>query len=77
LRTSVFPKGESRPIELIDAVEFYLGGGTVFEPWMEEALRLVDQDQFDRADVIVVSDGLASMVITQTWISRRLLWFLA
>jgi uncharacterized protein with von Willebrand factor type A (vWA) domain len=61
LRTSVFPKGESAPLGLIDAVEFFFGGGTVFEPWMEEAVRLVDQDQFDRADVIVVSDGLASI----------------
>jgi uncharacterized protein with von Willebrand factor type A (vWA) domain len=61
LRTSVFPKGESAPLGLIDAVEFFFGGGTVFEPWMEEAARLVDQDQFDRADVIVVSDGLASI----------------
>jgi uncharacterized protein with von Willebrand factor type A (vWA) domain len=61
LRTSVFPKGESAPLGLINAVEFFFGGGTVFELWMEEAVRLVDQDQFDRADVIVVSDGLASI----------------
>jgi len=61
LRTSIFPKGESAPLGLMDAVEFFFGGGTVFEPWMEEAVQLVDQDQFDRADVIVVSDGLASI----------------
>jgi uncharacterized protein with von Willebrand factor type A (vWA) domain len=59
LHTSVFPKGKSTPLELIDAVEFFFGGGTVFEPWMKEAVRFVDQDQFDRADVIVISDGLA------------------
>ena len=59
LRTSVFPRGESTPLELIDAVEFFFGGGTVFDPWMEEAVGLVDQDRFDRADVIVVSDGIA------------------
>ena len=61
LRTSVFPKGESSPLELIDEVEFFFGGGTVFDRWMEEAALLVDQDRFDRADVIVVSDGLASI----------------
>src|SRR5262245_11304407 len=61
LHTSVFPKGESAPLGLIDAVEFFFGGGTGFEPRMEEAVRLVDQDQFDRAAVIVVSDGLASI----------------
>jgi uncharacterized protein with von Willebrand factor type A (vWA) domain len=59
LRAGVFPKGESDPIGLIDEVEFFFGGGTVFDRWMEEALRLVDQDRFDRADVIVVSDGIA------------------
>src|SRR5262249_35149673 len=44
---------------LIDEVEFFFGGGTVFDRWMEEAVRLVDQDRFDRADVIVLSDGIA------------------
>src|SRR5262249_20119864 len=39
--------------------EFFFGGGTVFDRWMEEAVRLVDQDRFDRADVIVMSDGIA------------------
>jgi uncharacterized protein with von Willebrand factor type A (vWA) domain len=40
---------------------------------MEEAVRFVDQDQFDRADVIVVSDGLASISArTETeWWKRR------
>ena len=39
LQASVFPKGESSPLELIDAVEFF-GGGTVFDRWMEEARGL-------------------------------------
>ncbi|MCI0392139.1 MAG: hypothetical protein MOB07_25695 [Acidobacteria bacterium] len=73
LRTSVFPKGESTPLELIDAVEFFFGGGTVFDRWMEEAVRLVDQDQFDRADVIVISDGIAfiSERAETEWWKRR------
>jgi uncharacterized protein with von Willebrand factor type A (vWA) domain len=61
LRTSAFPKGESSPLELLDAVDFFYGGGTVFDPWMKEAARLVKQDQFDRADVIVISDGVAAI----------------
>jgi len=61
LQSDVFPKGESSPLELIDAVEFFFGGGTVFDRWMEEAARFVDQDHFDRADVIVISDGIASV----------------
>src|SRR5215510_882411 len=61
LQSGVFPKGECSPLELIDAVEFFFGGGTVFDRWMEEAARFVDQDRFDRADVIVISDGIASV----------------
>src|SRR5262249_60686658 len=64
LRTSVFLKGESSPLNLIDEVEFFFGGGTVFDRWMEEAVRLVDQDRFDRADVIVISDGIAFILKT-------------
>jgi uncharacterized protein with von Willebrand factor type A (vWA) domain len=73
LRTSVFPKGESSPLELINEVEFFFGGGTVFDRWMEEAARLVDQDRFDRADVIVVSDGIAfiSERAVAEWWRRR------
>jgi uncharacterized protein with von Willebrand factor type A (vWA) domain len=73
LQARVFPKGDSAPLELIDAVEFFFGGGTVFDRWMEEAARFVDQDRFDRADVIVISDGIAS-VSTRTeaeWWKRK------
>ncbi|HKC89454.1 MAG TPA: hypothetical protein VKG02_25955 [Blastocatellia bacterium] len=37
---------------------------------MEEASRFVDQDRFDRADVIVISDGIASVskqIETEWW----------
>jgi uncharacterized protein with von Willebrand factor type A (vWA) domain len=73
LNTSIFPKGESTPLELIDAVDFFFGGGTVFDRWMEEALRFVDQDLFDRADVIVISDGIAfiSNEAVAEWWRRR------
>src|SRR5215813_3740384 len=70
LHSGVFPKGESSPLELIDAVEFFFGGGTVFDRWMEDAARFVDQDHFDRADVIVISDGIASVskqIETEWW----------
>jgi len=73
LQARVFPKGESSPLELIDAVEFFFGGGTVFDRWMEEATRFVDQDRFDRADVIVISDGIASVStrIEADWWKRK------
>ncbi len=70
LQSGVFPKGECSPVELIDTVEFFFGGGTVFDRWMEEAARFVDQDRFDRADVIVISDGIPSVskrIETEWW----------
>ena len=36
-------------------------GGTVFEPWMEAALKAVDEAQYNRADVIAATDGLTSI----------------
>jgi uncharacterized protein with von Willebrand factor type A (vWA) domain len=73
LHTSIFPKGESTPIELIDTVDFFFGGGTVFDRWMKEAVRFVDQDRFDRADIIVISDGIAFIseeAVTEWWRRR-------
>jgi uncharacterized protein with von Willebrand factor type A (vWA) domain len=40
---------------------------------MKEAVRFVDQDRFDRADVIVISDGIAfiSKEAVNEWWRRR------
>ncbi len=53
----MFPRGEASPTDLIATTEFYIGGGTEFKPWMDEALKQVDDSRFTRADVICVSDG--------------------
>jgi len=69
-----FPKGQATHTQTIASVEQFYGGGTVFEPWMAQALRLVDQATYTKADVICVSDGLTSIDarVRQEWQERRM-----
>ncbi len=56
-----FPKGEGAYPDVIACLDTFIGGGTIFEPWMAAALELVGEATFDRADVIAISDGLAAI----------------
>ena len=69
-----FRQGQATPSELMATTEWFYGGGTVYGEWMEETLRLVDASQFDRADVICLSDGQAhvSTGLETEWNGRRL-----
>jgi uncharacterized protein with von Willebrand factor type A (vWA) domain len=73
LRLDLFPKGEATPAQVIACTSFFFNGGTVFEPWMEKALELVDGSQFKKADVICVSDGISdvSPEAQKEWARRR------
>jgi uncharacterized protein with von Willebrand factor type A (vWA) domain len=73
LRLDLFPKGEATPAQVIACAAFFFNGGTVFEPWMKKALELVDGSQFEKADVICVSDGISdvSMEALAEWTKRR------
>jgi uncharacterized protein with von Willebrand factor type A (vWA) domain len=46
---------------VITAVKTFYNGGTIFEPWMEAALKAVDETRFNRADMIAATDGLTSI----------------
>jgi uncharacterized protein with von Willebrand factor type A (vWA) domain len=74
LRLDLFPKGEATPAQVIACATFFFNGGTVFEPWMKKALELVDGSQFEKADVICVSDGISgvSMEAQAEWTRRRM-----
>ena len=61
LRADLFSKGQATPAEVIACASFFFNGGTVFEPWMKKALELVDGSQFEKADVICVSDGISEV----------------
>jgi len=73
LRLDLFPKGEATPAQAIACASFFFNGGTVFEPWIEKALELVDGSQFEKADVICVSDGISdvSPEAQTEWTKRR------
>lgn len=59
LRTDIFPKGQATPTELIDSAEHFFNGGTEYHGWMGTALNLVDKSRFDKADIVLISDGEA------------------
>src|SRR5262245_61445144 len=73
LRLDLFPKGVATPAQVIACASFFFNGGTVFEPWMEKALGMVDGSQFEKADVICVSDGISdiSSEAQAEWTRRR------
>lgn len=73
LSCHTFPQGQGDHAAVIACVDHFFNGGTIFEPWMAEALKLVDQAAFDRADVICISDGLAAIdpSAQQAWQERR------
>ena len=64
LKVERFPKGAATPAQTISCASHFFGGGTVFEPWMEQALALVDEAAFEKADVICISDGIADVSAT-------------
>lgn len=67
IRVDRFPKGRGPYIDVMFAVDHFFGGGTVFEPWMREAMQLVQESAFTKADVIVISDGMPNSVDQAVW----------
>ena len=59
LRTDIFPKGRATPRHLVEVAEHFFNGGTEYEGWMGASLDLIKGSQFDKADVILLSDGEA------------------
>lgn len=56
-RTDVFQPGGCTAADRMAAAECFLGGGTNFETPMREALRLMEQEGFENADVVFITDG--------------------
>ncbi len=61
IKVEVFPKGQATAQETITCATHFFNGGTVFDEWMDEALNLVGQSAFDKADTICVSDGVGRL----------------
>jgi uncharacterized protein with von Willebrand factor type A (vWA) domain len=73
IKTQFFSKGQASAEEALQVAEFFYDGSTAFEPWMEKALELIDQSTFDKADVICVTDGLASISpnVKANWLQTK------
>ena len=56
-KTEVFRPGGYAMAEKVDAAETFLGGGTDFQTPMNDAMRLMDEEDLENADIIFITDG--------------------
>ena len=57
IKTDLFRPGAYTAMDKLSAAETFLGGGTDYETPMREALRLMEQEGFENADVVFITDG--------------------
>lgn len=60
--------------KLMAAVLHFYGGGTDYDPWMERAMQAIEQSEWNKADVILISDGAAfvSEPVRERWHKDKL-----
>ena len=61
LRTDLFLPGQYTTDDLLSAAEHFFDGGTDFEAPVREALRLIDEEMFENADILFITDGQCSI----------------
>lgn len=57
IRSFAVKRGELNRLELLSELEFFFGGGTDFQSPLRQAMHLIDDSRFKRADVIFITDG--------------------
>lgn len=57
IQTDLFLPGAYSAADKMAAAETFLGGGTNFQMPLNEALRLMEEDGFENADVVFITDG--------------------
>jgi uncharacterized protein with von Willebrand factor type A (vWA) domain len=57
VQTDLFLPGKYTPEDKMNAAETFLNGGTNFETPMTEALRLMEEQGFENADIVFITDG--------------------
>lgn len=74
LHTNYFPKDGSWGIEeVLDMAEYYSGGGTYFEPPLDLSRdKIMEQEQFSKADIVFVTDGEST--VTDAWLKDFKAW---
>lgn len=60
-KVTLFPKGEATIEQISDAIRHFFNGGTDFEPMMAKIEELIQGSTFDKADAIIISDGLTNI----------------
>ena len=61
LRTDLFLPGQYTSEDLLFAAEHFFDGGTNFETPIREALRLINEESFENADILFITDGEKSI----------------
>lgn len=56
-KVDIFRYGQYTLEDKLSAAETFLGGGTNFERPIREAIRLMDTEGFEKADVVFITDG--------------------
>ena len=56
-KTEVFRPGGYAMAEKVEAAETFLGGGTDFQTPVNDALRLMDEEDLENADIVFITDG--------------------
>jgi uncharacterized protein with von Willebrand factor type A (vWA) domain len=60
-KTDLFLPGEYGIADVFAAAETFLGGNTDFETPLKEALRLIEGEGFENADIVFTTDGVCSL----------------
>lgn len=55
------PAGSLKPQDIFDIAEKFAGGGTFFDPPIEWSMKIIQQDRFKKADIVLVTDGDAGL----------------
>lgn len=61
LRTDLFLPGQYTADDLLSAAEHFFDAGTDFETPIREALRLINEEAFENADILFITDGECSI----------------
>lgn len=60
-RTDLFLPGQYSSQDLLSTAEHFFDGGTDFETPIREALRLINEEAFENADILFITDGKKSI----------------
>ena len=60
-QVDIFRPGEYTLEDKLSAAETFLGGGTNFERPIREAIRLMESEDFEKADVVFITDGACEL----------------